>query len=457
MNANLIITTAGVIVALFIGGMQVWIALQQQKTAETQADLSRIQGQLQSRQSELQTVSSWLPFLTSESPNVRLAAVLALDRIEGDAAVAPLVTALTDDNSAVQNHAARALVRRVTDENVDAIIDIVASFFENAEPDKSEAALKTLVRIGGRSLERLYAALSKPLPERSRRQAEQAIEHILLNEQVMNRIGVLESHKITTGSPEIVVALVGGGVDLTLEDVAEALTEEVDHVRDGSAAAPSTAFAARLIVGHQDSAVVGVAPKVRLLSEKVLSGDGAGSMANVIAGIEHATEAGAKVIYLELGSPVANEEMARAINRAHDAGALVIAAAGNENDERKHYPAAFEHVLAVAATDGNGRKTSYSSFGDWIDIAAPGNPTLGQEEAAGRWALRGTSFSGGLAAGAAALVWSADTTASAATVEKALLETADDLDALNAAYAGKLGHGRLNVLAAVRRMSAQTD
>ncbi len=457
MDPNLVITAVGVAVALFIGGMQVWIALQQQKTADKQATLSRIQGDLQTRQGELQTVSSWLPFLADTDENVRLAAVLALDRIEGAAAVPPLATALNDASEIVRNRAAHALARRTRSDNVDAIIEIVASFLENQDPAKAEAALDALVKIGLPSAEKLRAFLKQPLPETTRKQAEQALRQILLNEQVMKKIGVLESHKITQGRPEIVVALVGGGVDRSLPDVAAALVEEVDHVDDDSGPAQSTAFAARLIVGHPESDVVGVAPGVRLLSEKVLSGSGSGTVSNIISGIDHATQAGARIIFLEFGSSSASDEMARAIKHAHEAGALVVASAGNGGDESKIYPAAFEHVMAVAATDGNDRKAVYSSYGDWIDIAAPGNPTLGKESTAGELALKGTSFSGSLAAGAAALVWSVNPAASAQAVAKALLDSAKDLDERNPTFAGKLGHGRLNVLAAVERISAETS
>jgi thermitase len=446
MNPNLIITAAGVVVALFIGGMQVWIA-------STQVELSRLQGELQSRQDRLQTVSSWLPFLISNEANVRLAAVHALARIEGDAVIPPLVTALADDNAAVRDRAGRALTDRVTDDNVDAVVGVVVSIFTNA-PGKSDAALETLVKIGGRAIGPIQQALrNQDLPERSRRQAAEAIERILLNERVMRRIGVLESHEITLGRPEIVVALVGGGVDPSLPDVAEALIREVDHVGDASGPAPSTALAARLLVGHPGSEIVGVAPGVSLLSEKVLSSRGGGAVSDLVSGIDHATEAGADVMYLELGGVSRHPELERAIERAHARGALIVAAAGHTNTEHKQYPAAFDHVIAVAAVDDEDRKSDYSRYGDWIDIAAPGNPTSGQEDVAPRLALRGTSFSGSLVAGAAALVWSVQPEASAALIERTLLETAVDLDATNPELAGKLGRGRLDVLAAVKRLA----
>jgi len=447
VDLNLIITAAGVLVALFIGGMQVYIA-------GKQAELSRMQGELQTQQAQIQTVSSWLPFLTHDDPNVRLAAVIALGQVEAETAIAPLVTALTDDEPGIRERAGQGLAKLATQDNARRIADIVVSVFARLDPEKAEAALNTLVAIGLPAVEYIQAALRKPLPADARRRAEQAIERILLNERVLKKIGVLDAHKITLGRRDITLALLGGGVDRTHPDIAKALTTEVDHVGDAGEPFFSTIWAARLIVGQPGSEVVGVAPGITLLSERVLSG-ASGSFIDVAAGVRHAAQAGARVIYLELGGTASSRELQEAIDAAHDAGAIVVAPAGNTGDEAKRYPAAMAHVVAVAATDENDRKAPYSSYGDWVDIAAPGNPLAGQgaapDSAGGVRNLAGTSFAGGLVAGAMALVWSVDPAMPAEAVRRHVLETAADLAASDPDHAGKLGSGRLDVLAAVRR------
>ncbi len=452
VDLNLIITAAGVLVALFIGGMQVYIA-------GRQSELSRLQGELQTQQAQIQTVSSWLPFLTHDDPNVRLAAVIALGQIEADTAIAPLVTALTDDEPGIRERAGQGLARLATEDNARRIADIVVSVFERLDRTKTQAALDTLVAIGVPALDYIQAALHRLAPE-ARRRAEQAIERILLNERVLNRLGVLKAHEITLGAPEITLALVGGGVDASLPDIAKALKAEFNHLGDDGEPFFSTTWAARLIVGQPGSEVVGVAPGIQLLSERAIGKTG-GSYAVVAAALRHAVEAGAKVIYLELGGTAYAEELQQAIDAAHEAGAIVVAAAGNAGDEAKWYPAAMDHVIAVAATDANERKAPYSSYGDWVDIAAPGNPLAGQEAALDRTGgvqtLQGTSFAGSLVAGAMALVWSVDPAMPAEEVRRHVLETAADLAASDPAHAGKLGSGRLDVLAAVRRAAASRD
>ena len=461
LDYNLLITGAGVVVALFIGGMQVYIAHEQKKTADRQASIAEMQGRLLALQGDVQAVSSWLPFLTAGDPDVRYAAVIALERIHSQAVIAPLVTALGDDVPAVRRRAAEALGGLATGDNRAEVVEIAVSLLEGEDRKTIDAAIQTLVEIGFDGLPQIQQALAVA-PAQARAYGAEAIQRILLNERVMTKIGALASHELTAGSPDVLVALVGAGVDRSLPDIADALTAEVDHARGGGAPGPSTTMAARLIVGHPDSEVVGVAPGVRLLSERVMDPHRGGRMSDIVNGIRHAVEAGARVIYLEVGSaPGAAEDQYRAVqvavDEAHAAGCVVVAAAGNLGTqpgmgEAPVYPAALDRVIAVAATDLDDRKADYSSFGPWVDISAPGNP-LGGPEAEGSPLsnLRGTSFAGSLVAGAAALVLSANPSLAAAQVEDVLESTADDIDRRNEAYRGKLGAGRLNVLAAVRR------
>jgi subtilisin family serine protease len=104
-------------------------------------------------------------------------------------------------------------------------------------------------------------------------------------------------------------------------------------------------------------------------------------------------------------------------------------------------------------TDTDDLKATYSSYGDWVDISAPGNPVRHSEAGStGLPELIGPSFSGGLVAGAAALVWSVDLSLSNADVEEVLLKSADNIDNVNPSLQGKLGSGRINVLKAIHSL-----
>ncbi len=434
------------IVALFIGGMQVYIAYQQKKIADRQAQVAKIQG-------EILAVSGWLPFLKDDDPNVRYMSVIALERVGTDAVIAPLAAALSDDHEIVRNQAASALSKLPSEKTIDIVVDILG----NQDVKTVNAAIDTLQRIGDKSLPKLQQALARADP-RIRSNAQKAIERLLLNEHAMKKIGALAAHQLTMGNADIIVAIIGAGVDQSISDIKNALVEEVNYVHDSGRSGVSTTMAARLIVGTSGSDVVGVAPGIGLISERVLGESGAGEYSTIIRGIRHAIKAGTKVIYLELGGPIFNDALQQAINEAHSAGSLIVAPAGNSNDETKHFPAAMDNVFAVAATDANDKKADYSSYGDWVDISAPGNPVDKQKFADSKLSfLKGTSFSGSLVAGAAALVWSLDSSLNTQQVENILINSTDNIDAINFAYKGKLGSGRLNVLQAINRVQHRSE
>ena len=117
--------------------------------------------------------------------------------------------------------------------------------------------------------------------------------------------------------------------------------------------------------------VSGVAPNVVLLNGKVLGDSGSGSCSGVANGMTWAADQGARVISMSLGggSCVAQENAAA---YAAGKGSLVIAAAGNSSTSSPSYPAFYPSVLAVAATDSADQIASFSNFGSWVDIAAPG-------------------------------------------------------------------------------------
>ena len=433
---NIIIMAAGVVVALFIGGMQVYIASQQKRISDQQAKVSSIQG-------EMQVVSSWLPFLKDDDPNIRYMAVIALERLSKQSTVAPLVMALSDHEKNVRERAATALSNSVTDE----VVEIIVNILDNQNADTRNAAINTLVKIGYQNIHKITEAIESASPT-ARIYGRKVIEKILLNEYALKKINAFESRKRIKGNPEILVAIIGTGVDKLIPDIQNALLDEYNHIDDSGKPGMSTTMVARFIIGAEDSEISGVAPGVTLVSERVLGESGRGSNETVVKGIQHATQIGVNIIYIELGSKADNIELQQAINNAHKAGCIIIAAAGNLDSNQKYFPAAMENVIAVAATTPDDRKADYSSYGNWVDISAPGNP-IATDQGSDINSVRGTSFSGSLVAGAAALIWSADPSLANIEVEELLLQSADDIDGLNPAFKGKLGKGRLNILKAV--------
>ena len=157
----------------------------------------------------------------------------------------------------------------------------------------------------------------------------------------------------------------------------------------------------------------GVAWNAKILPVKVLDKDGNGYDSDIIAGINWAVANGAKVINMSFGGTddTQGELLHDAVKSAVAKGVLVVAAAGNTGANEPFYPASYPEVLSVAATDNNGALTSFSTQGDWVDIAAPGWQILSTAPRALTPANSvpysigsGTSFSAPIVAGVAALL-----------------------------------------------------
>lgn len=159
--------------------------------------------------------------------------------------------------------------------------------------------------------------------------------------------------------------------------------------------------------------VAGVAYESKIMPLKVLSSSGGGTITDIAEAIKFAADNGADVINMSLGGGGESSLMKEAIDYAYRKGTVIVAAAGNENQNSASYPARYNHVLGVAAYDAAGEKAEFSNYGAGVDIAAPGgghgskiwqetiDPDGGGSQIIG---LQGTSMAAPHVAGVAALV-----------------------------------------------------
>jgi len=124
--------------------------------------------------------------------------------------------------------------------------------------------------------------------------------------------------------------------------------------------------------------VAGIAYKAKIMPLKVLSGTGGGTVADIAEAIHFAVDNKADVINMSLGGGGETQVMKEAIEYAYSKGVVIVAAAGNADDNSAAYPARFPHVIGVSAVDASGNKAPYSNFGAGIDIAAPGGSDTGK-------------------------------------------------------------------------------
>ncbi|MCH8836929.1 MAG: S8 family peptidase, partial [Candidatus Marinimicrobia bacterium] len=176
--------------------------------------------------------------------------------------------------------------------------------------------------------------------------------------------------------------------------------------------------------------------------------DGGGIIAWGNEGIYYAVENGADVISLSWGGLFYSQVAQDVINYAWERDVIIVAAAGNGPTSNRHYPAAYDHVYAVAATQSINDELAYwSNFGDWVDICAPGAAILSTTPNDTYSSYDGTSMCTPMVAGAAALLWAEYPTATNHEILLKLSAGADNIDNVgsNSTKIGQLGAGRLNV------------
>ena len=168
-------------------------------------------------------------------------------------------------------------------------------------------------------------------------------------------------------------------------------------------------------------------------------------------GMIYAAANGASVVNCSWGS---TDYLSYAVDYCAARDVIVVTAAGNDNDQVASFLCEDPDVIAVAATDISDAKTSFSSYGTWVEISAPGEGiyTTAWNQATGEHiynSVNGTSFSSPITCGSAALIWSAHPDWTGDQVIALLLSSADSIDDRNPLYVNKMGSGRINLLRAL--------
>jgi len=271
----------------------------------------------------------------------------------------------------------------------------------------------------------------------------------------LNNLGMPSAWGLNRGS-NLTVAIVDTGVDLDHPEFTGRILPGRDFVNDDFVAdddnGHGTMVAGITAAGTDNSiGVAGTAWTARVLPVKVLNEAGGGTDADVVDGITWAVGQGAKVINLSLGGYGSTSVLRDAVSYALSRDVVVVAAAGNDSTNEPFYPASYPGVISVTATDHNGGFTSFSNYGRWTSVAAPGTdivstaPVPGPVEGYRRGS--GTSFSAPIVTGVAVLLRSANPTWTQTQVGDQLRRTARDLGPLG--FDDRYGYGWVGPTAAL--------
>lgn len=316
-------------------------------------------------------------------------------------------------------------------------------------------------------------------------------------------LDVIDAHQawdLTKGSGSVVIAIVDNAVKTTHPDLAANIWVNPNEVVNGldddlngyvddingydvadddnnpnppASTSTSSAFNHGTHVAGIASAVtdngIGVASigfRCKIMAVKASPDTSTGSRLYAsYEGIDYAISAGADVINMSFGGKNAPTTGQLILNTARARGIVLAAAAGNAGTNVNQYPAAFNNVIAVGATDYDDKKAGFSNYGSYVDVMAPGVSIRSTIAGSNSYSyLSGTSMASPLVAGLAGLILSKNPSLSPADVEALIEAGCENINAKNPGFSGQLGAGRINAfnslslvpVSAVETVTAET-
>ena len=281
-----------------------------------------------------------------------------------------------------------------------------------------------------------------------------------------------EGWALSHGSAAIRIAILDSGVYCSHVDLTSKCIEEVNFVGQHGSPVDDIlghgTHVAGIAAATPDNGVgiAGVAWEASIGSLKVCYEDYTFELFGIIQGIcedadladaiIYAADSGYEVINMSLAGPQYSQTLLSAVNYAWSQGVVIVAGAGNGYTTEKLYPAAFENVIAVAATDYFDNLAYFSTFGDWVSVLAPGHTILStvpnelcnmqpdDPEGCHDW-KSGTSMATPHVSGIAAMLWAQDPTQTNTQVRSSIETSAEEFGALGQKFQAWVEHGRVNL------------
>jgi thermitase len=297
----------------------------------------------------------------------------------------------------------------------------------------------------------------------------------------LSRMEMPAAWEYTTGRPEVMIAVIDTGVDMSHPDLSTAIwtnpgetpangidddhngfIDDVhgwdfadnDNLPDdshGHGTHVAGIAAARI---NNGIGIAGMAGQATIMPVDVFKG-GIGTYDSLIRAIVYATDNGARVINMSLGATSYSRGEQAAVDYAWSHGVVTVAAAGNTGLNTYHYPAAHAHVIGVAATDAGEQRAAFSTYGDFVDVAAPGVSVWSTYRGGSYTTMSGTSMAAPHVSGLAALMLSLNPGLTPDMVRDLIEQNAADLGAPG--WDPYFGHGRIDGLRTLAAIQPNPD
>jgi len=283
----------------------------------------------------------------------------------------------------------------------------------------------------------------------------------------IDKIQAPQAWDTETGKASVVIAILDTGVDYDHEDLAGNMWDDgsgscgydfVNNDNDPDDDFPPShgthCAGIAAAVTNNAKGIAGVSWKSKIMAVKVLDDTGSGTLAWELNGINYAVNKNADIISMSFGTdtypPIPSDIERDAINDAYNKGCLLVAASGNDNQPYVAYPAAYDNVIAVGATDENDNRCDPgdwslgygSNYGDELDVMAPGNNIWSTLIGNAYGQLDGTSMATPFVSGLAALIWSHNSTLTNVDVGDTIISSAKDIG--SSGWDKYTGYGRIN-------------
>jgi hypothetical protein len=258
------------------------------------------------------------------------------------------------------------------------------------------------------------------------------------------------------GKHAVRVAVIDTGIDAKHPELKNKIVANINVMNPMQKGAPDVhgTHVAGIIGAEKNNGLggYGVNPNVKLISIDVFNRSFFTSDYIVAEGIMEAIEQKAQVINMSLGGAYSSPILEEAVKKALDANITIVAAAGNSGSDTLEYPASYEGVISVGASNDKNELAFFSNYGTAVDVVAPGegiySPVFDIDKKSSFMKLDGTSMASPMVAGTAALILSKNPKLTPYQIQYILTKTAKDLG--EKGYDLKYGHGLVDPVAALQ-------